>query len=197
MASHIHSIADRMLTRADRQELLEQKSTCLWFTGLSGSGKSTIAIALEKELFSRGYLVQILDGDNLRLGLNNNLGFAEADRIENIRRVAEVAKLYIHTGVIVICSFVSPTKAIREVAKDIIGEDFKEVYVHASLEVCEQRDVKGLYKKARAGEIPDFTGIHQPFEPPIMPQLTLDTEKNNLLQCLDLVLDYLDQHSLL
>lgn len=179
MRPHIHPITDRMLTRQDRETLLGQKSACFWLTGLSGSGKSTIALAAERSLYNAGYLVQILDGDNLRFGLNSNLGFSDEDRQENIRRVAEVAKLYIQTGVIVICSFVSPTIAIRKMARHIIGPDFNEIYVNASLEICEDRDVKGLYQKARAGEIKDFTGIHQPFEIPEHPDYVIESGIQN------------------
>ena len=148
----------------------------IWFTGLSGSGKSTIAIALERELHKRGLLCRILDGDNIRSGINNNLGFTEADRIENIRRIAEVSKLFVDTGIITIAAFISPSNDIREMAADIIGrDDFVEVYVSTPIEECERRDVKGLYAKARRGEIKNFTGISAPFEAPEHPALTLDT----------------------
>ena len=174
--NHIYPIFDRMLTRADKEELLGQRGAMIWFTGLSGSGKSTIAIALERELHQRGILCRILDGDNIRSGINNNLGFSEADRIENIRRIAEVSKLFVDTGIVTIAAFISPSNDIRRMAADIIGqEDFLEVYVSTPLEECERRDVKGLYAKARRGEIKNFTGISAPFEAPAHPALTLDT----------------------
>jgi adenylylsulfate kinase len=167
-----------MLSRDSRETLLKQKAKVFWLTGLSGSGKSTLAIGLQNELQAAGKLCYVLDGDNVRTGINNNLGFSEADRTENIRRIAEVAKLFADAGIITICSFVSPTVEIRELAKKIIGaEDFREIYVNASLESCELRDVKGLYKKARAGEIIDFTGIHQPFESPVAPWLEIKTDE--------------------
>lgn len=187
---HIYPVFDRMLGRKDKEEFLDQKSVMVWFTGLSGSGKSTIAIALERELHKRGLLCRILDGDNIRSGINNNLGFTEADRIENIRRIAEVSKLFIDTGVITIAAFISPTNDIRQMAADIIGkEDFVEVFVNTPLEVCEQRDVKGLYAKARKGEIKDFTGISAPFEPPVNPDLSLDTSRLSLEECVNQLLD--------
>lgn len=174
--NHIYPIFDRMLTRADKEKLLGQRGAMIWFTGLSGSGKSTIAIALERELHQRGILCRILDGDNIRSGINNNLGFSEADRIENIRRIAEVSKLFVDTGIVTIVAFISPSNDIRRMAADIIGqEDFLEVYVSTPLEECERRDVKGLYAKARRGEIKNFTGISAPFEAPAHPALTLDT----------------------
>ena len=164
------------MTRGDKEALLGQRSLMVWFTGLSGSGKSTIAIALERELHQRGLLCRILDGDNIRSGINNNLGFSEADRVENIRRIAEVSKLFVDTGIITIAAFISPSNDIREMAADIIGrDDFVEVYVSTPIEECERRDVKGLYAKARRGEIKNFTGISAPFEAPEHPALTLDT----------------------
>lgn len=175
---HIYPIFDKMLTRADRENLLGQRGLMVWFTGLSGSGKSTIAIALERELQKRGLLCRILDGDNIRSGINNNLGFSEEDRIENIRRIAEVGKLFVDTGIITIAAFISPNNALREMAANIIGKnDFMEIYVSTPLEECERRDVKGLYAKARRGEIKNFTGISAPFEPPVHPALSIDTSK--------------------
>ncbi|MDE5701031.1 adenylyl-sulfate kinase [uncultured Bacteroides sp.] len=174
--NHIYPIFDRMLARRDKEELLKQRGVMVWFTGLSGSGKSTIAIALERELHKRGVLCRILDGDNIRSGINNNLGFTEADRVENIRRIAEVSKLFVDTGIVTIAAFISPNNDIREMAAGIIGhDDFLEIYVSTSLEECERRDVKGLYAKARKGEIKNFTGISAPFEAPARPALTLDT----------------------
>lgn len=188
---HIHPIYDKMLSRSDREKALHQKSFVLWFTGLSGSGKSTIAVALERALFSRGYIAQVLDGDNIRNGINKNLGFSMEDRRENIRRIAEVAKLYVQSGLVTICSFISPTEEIRAMAREIIGrEDFNEIFIDTPLEICEQRDVKGLYKKARAGEITGFTGIDSPFEIPVNPQLTIQTEGQLLQDSLQSILEY-------
>lgn len=174
--NNVYPIFDRMMGREDKQDLLKQRSVMVWFTGLSGSGKSTLAIALERELHARGYLCRILDGDNIRSGINNNLGFSAADRIENVRRIAEVGKLFIDSGIITIAAFISPNDYIRNMAGEIIGaDDFLEVYVSTPLEECEKRDVKGLYAKARRGEIRDFTGISAPFEAPVHPALSLDT----------------------
>lgn len=175
-SSHIYPIFDRMLGREAKEGLLKQRSVMVWFTGLSGSGKSTIAIALERELHRRGLLCRILDGDNIRSGINNNLGFSPTDRVENIRRIAEVSKLFVDTGIITIAAFISPNNDLREMAASIIGEDdFLEVYVSTPIEECERRDVKGLYAKARRGEIKEFTGVSAPFEAPLRPALTLDT----------------------
>lgn len=175
-ATNIHPIFDRLLTRTDREQVLNQRAKVLWFTGLSGSGKSTIAQSLERELHNRGYFAQVLDGDNIRSGINNNLGFSIEDRQENIRRISEVAKLYLNSGIITICSFISPTREIRNMAAEIVGqEDFLEIFVNTPLELCEERDVKGLYKKARAGEIKGFTGIDSPYEAPENPFLNLKT----------------------
>lgn len=174
--NNIYPIFDRMLGREDKEALLKQRSVMVWFTGLSGSGKSTIAIALERELHKRGLLCRILDGDNIRSGINNNLGFSAEDRVENIRRIAEVSKLFIDTGVITIAAFISPNNELREMASTIIGKDnFLEIYVNTPIEECERRDVKGLYAKARKGEIKDFTGVSAPFEAPEHPVLSLDT----------------------
>ncbi|MCB9181854.1 MAG: adenylyl-sulfate kinase [Flavobacteriales bacterium] len=190
---HIHPIADRLLQRADKEALLGQRGCVVWMTGLSGSGKSTIAIGLERRLHEQGIFTQVLDGDNVRTGINNNLGFSEADRTENIRRIAEVAKLFAGSGVVTICCFVSPTLAIREQAKAIIGaEDFIEVFVDTPLEECERRDVKGLYAKARAGEVKAFTGISAPFEAPERPDVRLETTG----QALEATIDDLYEHLL-
>lgn len=181
MAENIYPIFDKMLQREDRESLLKQRGTMIWFTGLSGSGKSTLAIALERELYKKGILSRILDGDNIRSGINNNLGFSEADRTENIRRIAEVSKLFVDCGIVTIAAFISPTNAIRTMAADIIGrEDFLEVYVSTPIEECEKRDVKGLYAKARRGEIKDFTGISSPFEEPKDAFVSIDTSKQPL-----------------
>ena len=188
--NNIYPIFDRMLSRQDKEELLKQHSVMIWFTGLSGSGKSTIAIALERELHKRGLLCRILDGDNIRSGINNNLGFTEADRIENIRRIAEVSKLFVDTGIITIAAFISPSTDIREMAANIIGkDDFLEVYVSTPIEECERRDVKGLYAKARRGEIKNFTGISAPFEAPAHPALTLDTSALSLEESVNKLLE--------
>ena len=175
-SNHIYPIFDKMLSRDDKEDLLHQKGVMVWFTGLSGSGKSTIAIALERELHKRGLLCRILDGDNIRSGINNNLGFSEQDRIENIRRIAEVGKLFVDTGIITLAAFISPNNELREMAASIIGKkDFLEIYVSTPIEECERRDVKGLYAKAKKGEIKDFTGVSAPFEAPKHPALSLDT----------------------
>ncbi len=188
--NNIYPIFDRMLTKQDKEELLGQRSVMIWFTGLSGSGKSTIAIALERELHKRGLLCRILDGDNIRSGINNNLGFSEADRIENIRRIAEVSKLFIDSGIITIAAFISPNNDVREMAANIIGhEQFLEVYVSTPLEECEKRDVKGLYAKARKGEIKDFTGVSAPFEAPQHPALALDTSMLTVEQSVNKLLE--------
>ena len=174
--NHIYPIFDKMLGRSDKEALLGQRGIMIWFTGLSGAGKSTVAIALERELQKRGLLCRILDGDNIRSGINNNLGFSAEDRVENIRRIAEIGKLFVDTGIITLAAFISPNNDIREMAARIIGkEDFMEIYVSTPLEECERRDVKGLYAKARRGEIRNFTGISAPFEAPEHPALSLDT----------------------
>jgi len=176
MADNIYPIYDKMLSRADKEALLHQRGVMIWFTGLSGSGKSTVALGVERELHARGILCRILDGDNIRAGINSNLGFSAEDRRENIRRIAEIGKLFVDTGIVTIAAFVSPTEEYRSLARDIIGaEDFKEVYVSTPLEECERRDVKGLYARARRGEVKDFTGISAPFEAPASPTLTIDT----------------------
>ena len=188
--NNIYPIFDRMLAREDKEELLKQRSVMIWFTGLSGAGKSTIAIALERELHKRGLLCRILDGDNIRSGINNNLGFTEADRIENIRRIAEVSKLFVDTGIVTIAAFISPSNDIREMAANIIGkDDFLEVYVSTPIEECERRDVKGLYAKARRGEIKNFTGISAPFEAPAHPALVLDTSALSLEESVNKLLE--------
>lgn len=184
-----------MLSRKDKEALLGQRAVMVWFTGLSGSGKSTLAIALERELHRRGFFCRILDGDNIRTGINNNLGFTEADRVENIRRIAEVSKLFIDTGIITIAAFISPNNKVREMAADIIGkENFLEVYVSTPLEECERRDVKGLYEKARKGEIKNFTGISAPFEEPSHPDLVLDTSVLSVKESVDKLLELVFPH---
>lgn len=189
---HIYPIFDKMLSREDKEKLLGQRGVMLWLTGLSGSGKSTIAIALERELHKRGLLCRILDGDNIRSGINNNLGFSAEDRVENIRRIAEIGKLFVDTGIITIAAFISPSNELRQLAARIIGEeDFLEIYVCTPLEECEKRDVKGLYAKARRGEIKNFTGISAPFEAPEHPVLSLDTSKVSLEESVNTLLELL------
>ncbi len=185
--NNIHPITDSIISRSEREIRLGQHAKVLWFTGLSGSGKSTLAIALERQLFDTGYSVVVLDGDNIRTGINNNLSFTPEDRIENIRRISEVAKLFLANGMICIVSFISPTRDMRSMAKQIIGpNDFVEVFIDTPIEICEARDVKGLYKKARAGEITDFTGVNAPYETPLKPDVHIHTEsmaiENSLLQ---------------
>lgn len=188
--NNIYPIFDKMLTRADKEELLHQHSVMIWFTGLSGSGKSTIAIALERELQKRSLLCRILDGDNIRSGINNNLGFSEEDRVENIRRIAEIGKLFVDTGIITIAAFISPNNDIREMAANIIGkENFLEIFVSTPIEECERRDVKGLYAKARRGEIKNFTGISAPFEAPANPALSIDTSKLSVEESVNKLLE--------
>lgn len=190
-ATNIYPIFDRMMSRDDKEQLLKQRGMMLWFTGLSGSGKSTVAIALERELHNRGLLCRILDGDNIRSGINNNLGFSAEDRVENIRRIAEVGRLFVDTGIITIAAFISPNNQLREMAAKIIGkDDFVEVFVSTPLEECEKRDVKGLYAKARRGEIKNFTGISAPFEAPEHPDITLDTSKLSVEESVKILLDY-------
>jgi adenylylsulfate kinase len=177
MADNIHPIFERTVQRAEREQRNGHRAGVVWLTGLSGSGKSTIATAVERELHDAGHYVVLLDGDNVRTGLCGDLGFSLEDRRENIRRIAETAKLFVAAGAQVLCSFVSPTRAIRALAKDIITpEDFLEVFVNTPLAVCEARDVKGLYAKARAGQIKGFTGIDSPYEAPENPFLDLKTE---------------------
>ena len=191
MADNIHPVFDRMLERKYREIFLNQRALVIWLVGLSGSGKSTIGIALERLLFSKGFFVQMLDGDNIRSGINGDLGFSDEDRRENIRRIAEIARLYAQSGVITINSFISPTRTIRQMTKNIIGPDYFEVFVDTPLEVCEQRDVKGLYAKARKGEIRGFTGIDAPFESPENPELILKTENKSVEACTKELFDHI------
>lgn len=187
---NIHPIFDRMESREDKERQLQQRGLTVWFTGLSGSGKSTIAIALERRLSAMGILCRILDGDNVRMGINRGLGFSEEDRRENIRRIAEVSKLFTQTGVVILAAFVSPTNELRHLAEEIITpEDFAEIYVATPLEECERRDVKGLYAKARRGEIGNFTGISAPFEEPASPALRIDTTSMTVEQAVERVLE--------
>ncbi len=189
---NIYPIFDRLLQREAKEKMLNQKAKALWLTGLSGSGKSTIAQKLEAMLYQKGFYTQVLDGDNIRSGLNNNLGFSVEDRQENIRRIAEVSKLFVNCGMVTINCFISPTKSIRDFAKNIIGEDdFVEIYINAPFEVCEDRDVKGLYKKARAGEIKNFTGLDSPYEAPEQPALEIRTNESTVEEAAQLIFDYI------
>lgn len=182
--NNIYPIFDSILSRKEKERQLKQKALVIWMVGLSGSGKSTLARSIENNFHEMGFLTQLLDGDNLRTGINNNLDFSEKGRLENIRRAAEVSKLFLNCGVITICSLISPTEEVRTLSKNIIGEEyFFEVFINCPLEVCEQRDVKGLYAKARKGEIENFTGINAPFEAPTSPSLELRTDIDSLENC--------------
>ena len=189
---NLFPIFDEILQREDKEELLNQNSKVIWMTGLSGSGKTTIAKGVERYLHSKGVLNQLLDGDNIRIGISNNLTFSSDDRTENIRRISEVSKLFINCGVVTLNCFVSPTIEIRNIAKQIIGADnFIEVYINASVDTCEERDVKGLYKKARKGEIKNFTGISAPFEAPKSPKIEINTAQLSIDESVQKVLDYI------
>lgn len=191
-AENIHPIFDRLLQRGAKEKILKQRSKVLWMTGLSGSGKSTIAEHLEARLHQEGFLTQVLDGDNIRSGINKNLSFSPEDRKENIRRIAEVTKLFVNCGIITLNSFISPTIAIREEAKEIIGsENFLEIYINTPLEVCEARDVKGLYAKARAGKIKGFTGIDAPYEAPINPALEVLTKDQTIEESVEQIYKFI------
>jgi adenylylsulfate kinase len=182
------------VTRTDRENQHGQRGCTIWLTGLSGSGKSTIAVAAEKALHERGKFTYILDGDNVRHGLNSNLGFSPEDRTENIRRIGEVSKLFTDAGAIVFTSFISPYRADRDQVRDIMADgDFVECYVAADLETCESRDTKGLYKKARAGEIPEFTGISAPYEEPTSPELVIDTNGQSVDESVAVLVEYLEK----
>lgn len=187
---NIYPIFDQILQREDKEKLLKQHSAVIWFTGLSGSGKSTTAKGLEKRLHDEGFVTKLLDGDNVRMGINNNLSFSEADRAENIRRVAEVSKLFVNCGIVTICCFISPTHAMRDHAKQIIGkENFFEIFVDAPIELCEDRDPKGLYKKVREGKIKNFTGVDSEYERPHKPFLTLETSKLTIEEAIQILYD--------
>ena len=186
------------ITKSDRERLLGQKGVVVWFTGLSGSGKSTVAREVEKKLFEQGHLVYVLDGDNIRFGLNKNLGFSPEDRVENIRRVGEVAKLYADAGVIALTAFISPYRSDRDLARNLLKEgEFIEVFVGCPLEECEKRDVKGLYQKARAGEIEEFTGVSAPYEEPVAPELVLNSANETPEQSAEKVIGYLRDQGIL
>ncbi|NQX60260.1 adenylyl-sulfate kinase [Paenibacillus qinlingensis] len=188
----------KSLNRQDRNELNQHKSCVLWFTGLSGSGKSTLANEVEKQLYKRGIRTYILDGDNIRLGLNKYLGFSAEDRKENIRRIGEVSKLFVDAGVLVLTAIISPYEADRAIARNMFDTgEFIEIYVNCSLEICEQRDPKGLYKKARNGEIKEFTGISAPYEAPSSPELNIETGEYSLMESAEFIIEYLIQRQLL
>ena len=198
MAENIFPHFDQMISREFRENKLGQRSKVIWLTGLSGSGKSTIGLALEKRLFQENFVAQLLDGDNIRSGINKNLGFSEEDRKENIRRIAEIAKLYLSSGIITINSFISPTAETRNIAKEIVGDaDFLEIYINAPMATCESRDVKGLYKKARAGEIQGFTGVNQAYEEPENPALELRTDLLSIDEAVDILFTFLKKHIIL
>jgi adenylylsulfate kinase len=189
---NIFPVFHKIIQREDKERRLQQKARVVWFTGLSGAGKTTLAKLIEEELFARNFMVQILDGDNIRSGINSNLFFSDDDRRENIRRIAEVSKLFLNCGIIAINSFISPTREIRHIARDIIGkEDFLEVYINSSLAVCEKRDVKGLYARARKGEIKDFTGIGSPFDAPLEADLEIRTDLLTIEESVEKLLAFL------
>jgi len=197
MAKHIYP-HEGVVKREHRERLLGQRGVTLWFTGLSGAGKSTLAVAVEEALHKLGNLTYILDGDNIRSGINNNLSFSPEDRKENIRRIAEIAKLFREAGVITLTAFISPYREDRQLARDLAGtDDFIEVFADASLDSCEERDPKGLYKKARAGQIPEFTGISAPYEAPENPELHIRTDQQSVEQCVETVLNYLREKKLI
>ena len=189
---NIFTIFDDILKREDKEKLLNQKAKVIWMTGLSGSGKTTIATGVEKCLHNRGILNQLLDGDNIRVGISNNLNFSTKDRLENIRRIAEINKLFLNCGIVTLNCFISPTEEIRQISKNIIGaENFIEIFINASIQTCEERDVKGLYRKARLGEIKNFTGVSAPFENPKNPHLEINTSKLSVEDSIQRVIDYI------
>jgi adenylylsulfate kinase len=193
--SDIHPIYAKMLSRAEREKKLKQRAKVIWLSGLSGSGKSTLTTALERRLFAKGFVTTLLDGDNVRDGLNRGLGFTDADREENNRRVAEVAKLFVQSGIICLNSFITPKESFRELARTIIGtENLLEIYVECSFETCKKRDVKGLYKKAAAGNVANFTGKESAFEPPSHPHLVLNTETASLEDSLESLYSFVIGH---
>jgi len=192
---HIFPVFNKILKRSDKEKLLKQHSRVIWLTGLSGSGKTTIAKGVERELHKRGFICQVLDGDNIRSGINNNLGFSPDDRFENIRRISEVSKLFINCGIVTINSFISPTEKIRGIAREVIGKkDLIEIFVNAPVSVCEKRDVKGLYKKARSGEIKNFTGVDAAFEPPLNPHVEVKTDHLSAEDSVQKILEYVLPH---
>lgn len=188
----IYPLFDQLVQKKEKEKLLNQVSHVFWFTGLSGSGKTTLAKAVEKKLFNQNFLVQVLDGDNIRAGINNNLGFSSKDRLENIRRIAEISKLFLNSGIITINCFISPSIESRELAKKIIGKEyFHEIYINASYNECEKRDVKGLYKKAKDGKIKNFTGLDLAYEKPTNPHLIVNTEILDIETSTEIILEYI------
>jgi len=186
------------ITKQDRERLLQQNGVVLWFTGLSGSGKSTLALAVEEKLFENGHLCMVLDGDNIRHGLNKNLGFSPEDREENIRRIGEVSKLFSDAGLITMTAFISPYRKDRDQARGLVKDgEFVEIFVKVPLDIAEERDPKGLYKKARAGEIKEFTGISAPYEEPLNPELVIDTGKMNLDKSVRTLIDFLEKREII
>jgi adenylylsulfate kinase len=186
--NHLYPIQTKV-SLEQRQQLLRQKAKLIWFTGLSGSGKSRLAVQLEAQLYAKGYKTYLLDGDNIRTGLNKDLSFTDEGRVENIRRIGEVSKLLLDAGIVVLSAFISPFKADRDQVREIVGsENYIEVFVDTPIEVCEQRDVKGLYKKARAGEVKNFTGIDSPYERPVTPDITIPTHQLSVDESLTLLL---------
>ncbi len=189
---NIFPVFDRLTSREDKEALLKQRGLAIWMYGLSGSGKTTVAIELEHKLFQKGFICQLLDADNVRTTINNDLGFSLHDREENIRRVAELNKLFIQNGVIVINCFISPTNSIRKMAAEIIGKkDFVEVFFNTPIEICNQRDPKGLYKKAMTGDIEEFTGVSSPFEMPDNPEMEIRTDISTVDECAQKIIDHI------
>ena len=187
-ATNIYPVFDTMVARAEREKQLGQRGVVVWLVGLSGSGKSTLARMLERQLYTK-YVTQLLDGDNLRTGLNSDLAFSDEDRKENLRRTAEVAKLFSQSGIITVCSFISPTKEARQQVKNILKDDYFEVFINCPFDECARRDVKGIYKKALAGEIKNFTGLDSPFDAPENPDLQLDTHLTSQDECLEKLME--------
>ena len=190
--NNIFPVFNKIVQREEKEKLMKQKAQVIWLTGLSGSGKTTIARHLDQELYNRGFVAQVLDGDNIRSGINNNLKFTEEDRYENIRRISEVNKLFLNCGIITLNSFISPTEEIRNMAIEIIGkENFIEIFINTPIEVCEQRDTKGLYAKARRGELKNFTGIDSPFEIPKNADIEIKTDEQTIEESVKQALDYI------
>jgi|TARA_B110000305_G_scaffold234462_1_gene292541 adenylylsulfate kinase len=188
---NLFSTNHELITKSEKEKLLKQKGICLWLTGLSGSGKTSIAKALAKKLHSKGFITKVLDGDNIRLGINKNLTFSELDRMENVRRTAEISKLFVDCGIVTICCLVSPKKNMRNLAKKIIGkENFNEIFIDTSLEECEIRDTKGLYKRARNGELLNFTGISSTYEKPVNTSLNIPTNKKNIEESSEILYNF-------